>query len=372
MAERATHLLRLPRLDAWPFVRRRTVPGTAPGTLTPDPDAHPPTIHLIGYGPDGHAEEDGVEPGTVVSWRGRWPVLWVNVTGLADVEVIREMGRHFDLHHLALEDVVNVHQRPKVEQYADHWFIVTRMPTPAETVETEQVSIFLGNGFVLTFQERPGDCFEPIRQRIRSGGSRVLRHGGDYLAYLLLDAVVDGYFPLLEAFGERMERLEVAVVEGQARHPVAEIYAMKREMLSLRRGIWPQRDALHTLQRDPGELIQPETRVHLRDCYDHTFQIIDLLETYREIASNLMDVHMSVVGNRMNEIMKVLTIFASIFIPLTFIAGVYGMNFDPAASPWNMPELAWRYGYPATLLLMAGVVVMLLLFFRRRGWLGGR
>jgi magnesium transporter len=371
MAERATHRLRLPRLDAWPFVRRRTVPGTAPGTLTPDPGAHPPTIQLIGYGSDGHAEETGVEPGAVGSWRGRWPVVWVNVTGLADVEVIREMGRLFDLHHLALEDVVNVHQRPKVEQYSDHWFIVTRMPTPAATVETEQVSIFLGNGFVLTFQERPGDCFEPIRQRIRTGGSRVRRHGADYLAYLLLDAVVDGYFPLLEAFGERLEQLEEAVVEGQARHPVAGIYAMKREMLSLRRGIWPQRDALHTLQRDPGDLLQPETRVHLRDCYDHTFQIIDLLETYREIASNLMDVHMSVVGNRMNETMKVLTIFASIFIPLTFIAGVYGMNFDPAASPWNMPELEWRYGYPATLLLMAAVVIVLLAFFRRRGWLGG-
>jgi magnesium transporter len=320
-------------------------------------------------------------------------VRWLDVAGVANGGVIRAVGARFELHPLALGDVVNVSQRPKTEEYEGRLFIVTRMPAvvppqgaddqprrqrrgrslaPAPTrLATEQVSLCVGPNFLITFQEAPGDVFEPVRERLRGGGQRLRNSGPDYLAYALLDAVVDSYFPVLEAFGERLEDLEEEVVERPQQAHIAEIHDLKRDLLTVRRAVWPQRDMLAALIRDETPLVTDETRIFLRDAYDHTVQLIDVIETYREIASGLVDIQLSSASNRMNEVMKVLTIIATIFIPLTFIAGVYGMNFDPEASPWSMPELDWAYGYPATLGVMAVIAAGLLWYFRRRGWLGG-
>jgi magnesium transporter len=236
-------------------------------------------------------------------------------------------------------------------------------------LESEQVSLFLGPDFVVTFQERPGDCLEPVRERIRKKVARIRDAGPGYLTYSILDAVIDHFFPLLEAYGERLETLEDRIILRPDRSVVAEIHDMKRELLYVRRAIWPQREALNTLVRDDIPHISAETRLYLRDCYDHCVRLIDLVETYREVCSDLMDLYLSSISNRMNEIMKVLTIISTLFIPLTFVVGVYGMNFD-TASPWNMPELKWYFGYPLCLALMAAITVGQIFFFRRKGWIG--
>jgi magnesium transporter len=243
---------------------------------------------------------------------------------------------------------------------------------PADQLQTEQVSLFLGERFVLTFQEKPGDCLDCVRDRIRSGTGRIRQAGPDYLAYAVLDAVIDNFFPVLEGAGEYLEELEATVLSNPDEGTVSKIHGIKRQLLRLRRAVWPQREALNSMLREGTSLIAEDTKVYLRDSYDHTIQIIDLLENYREIASGLMDVYLSSVSNRMNEVMKVLTIFAAIFIPLTFIAGIYGMNFDPERSPWNMPELDWYLGYPFALGLMAAVGVGMLVYFRHKGWIGSR
>ena len=337
--------------------------------MIPDPAASPPAIHLIGYGKDGVEERAIADLDDLRNTLGTWPVEWINVDGLADVELIRAIGELFGLHHLALEDVVNVHQRPKVEEYDDHAFIVTRM-SRTDTPSGEQISMFLGTGFVLTFQERPGDCFDPVRERIRRHRGLIRERGADYLTYALLDAVIDSYFPVLEAYGDRIEALESAITTSADAYKVAEIHALKRELLNLRRLIWPQREMVGGLSRDRTAYISEHTQIYLRDCYDHTIQLMDLLETYREIASGLIDIHLSSTSARMNEIMKVLTIIATIFMPLGFIAGVFGMNFDRAASPWNMPELGWYLGYPFALTAMLLTALGLLWFFQRKGWIG--
>jgi len=352
-------------------MHHRAPPGAAPGTLIADPAAPPPRMEVIAYGPDGFTRQCISEAGEVQSFLGKWPVVWLNVDGLGDAATIEKLGGMFHLHPLALEDVVNVHQRPKLESYDGHHFIVIRMITLNDHVETEQVSLFLGEGFVLTFQEKPGDCFDPVRERIRNKAPRISRSGADYLAYALLDALVDSCYPLLESFGERLDALQDEVLEQAARRTIAQVHDAKRDLRVLRRAVWPMRELFNSLYRDPLPYITDETRVFLRDCYDHTIQVMDLVETYREVASDLTDVYLSSVSNRMNEIMKVLTIISTVFIPLTFIVGVYGMNFNPDSSPWNMPELNWRYGYPFSMVLMAACVVALLIFFRRKGWLGG-
>jgi magnesium transporter len=227
----------------------------------------------------------------------------------------------------------------------------------------------LGKHYLLTVQEEPDyDCFGPVRERIRLGKGTIRQHQADYLAYSLIDAIIDGFFPVLEDYGEALEELEDEVVANPNRQSLEKIHRIKRELLSLRRAIWPQRDAINSLIRDCNHLISDEVRVYLRDCYDHAVQVIDMVETYREVASSLMDVYVSSVGNRMNEVMKFLTIVSTIFIPLTFIAGVYGMNFDTDVSPWNMPELEWYWGYPACILLMGGIATWLIFYFKRKGW----
>ncbi|MEW6297764.1 MAG: magnesium/cobalt transporter CorA [Thermodesulfobacteriota bacterium] len=356
------------RRKAW---ARRTPPGAPPGTLVVDPTAPPPVVRVIAYGPHEVVEQEVTDPGRIRDFLGRWPVTWVNVEGLGDAGTVRALGELFGLHPLALEDVIHVHQRAKVEQYDAYHFIVARMVRLDESVGSEQLSLFLGHNFVLTFQEGyPGDCLEAVRTRLRKGQGQIRGAGADYLAYALLDAVVDCYFPVLEEYGERLEQLEAELIARPGAEAVSRLHTIKRDLLALRRALWPQREAFNTLLRDDAPLITHETRLHLRDCYDHTVQLIDLVETYRELSADLMDVYLSSVGNRTNEIMRVLTVIATVFMPLTFIAGVYGMNFNPAASPWNMPELNWYWGYPFSLTLMAGVAFAQLVFFWRRGWLG--
>jgi magnesium transporter len=266
--------------------------------------------------------------------------------------------------------VVNVHQRSKVDTFGDRTFIVTHMLRMVEHLQSEQLSLFLGPNFVITFQEEAGwDCFEPLRDRIRKQVAKLCAAGPGHLAYAILDAVIDHYFPVLEIFGERLESLEDRILLNPDRAVVGEIHDLKRELLHVRRAVWPQREALNTLVRDEIPHINAEARLYLRDCYDHCVRIIDLVETYREVCSDLMDLYLSSISNRMNEIMKVLTIISTVFIPLTFIVGIYGMNFD-TSSPYNMPELKWRWGYSLCLVVMVVITIGQVLFFRRKGWIG--
>jgi len=350
--------------------RRRTPPGTTPGTVKTDPEAERPVIRVISFGPDDLKEEETEDLDALSGLVGKRPVTWVDVQGLGDAKTIRRLGEIFHLHPLALEDVVNTHQRAKVEDYDEHLFVVVRMLTEGEQLDTEQMSLFVGPNFVLTFQERAGDRLGPVRRRLRQGKGRIRQLGADYLAYALLDAVVDAYFPVLEQYGEALDALDAQISTRPSPDTVIQVHQMRSDLLLLRRAIWPFRDGIGELLRDSSPLISEETRFYLRDCYDHTLQIIDLVETCREMCSDLRDYYLSAVSNRMGEVMKVLTIMATIFIPLSFIAGVYGMNFDTHVSAWNMPELRWPLGYPLALGLMAAVAGAQLWYFWRRGWLG--
>lgn len=347
---------------------RRHPPGTAPGRIDRSPHAVETRIRVIAYGPAEHLDLELGQLEEVEALRERHPVLWIDVAGLADVDVIERLGQRFGLHPLALEDVTHVHQRAKVEDYGDHLFIVARMVDSGGEAVTEQVSLFLGKGFVLTFQERPGDCFDPVRQRIAAGGPNLRNGGADYLAYALLDAIIDGYFPAIEKHGDVLETLEEDILTDARPEIMARIQRAKAELQELRRAIRPHRDMINVLIRDEADSLHERTLLYMRDCHDHVIQAVDLLEGYREVASGLVDLYLSSVSNRMNEVMKVLTIIATIFIPLGFVAGLYGMNFDPDVSPFNMPELEWYWGYPAVLALMLGIGGGMLLWFRRRGW----
>lgn len=352
-----------------PRIRRRTPPGAPPGTLIADPRAHGSELSLIAYGDNRIVERHDASIEDVEAVKGTLPTVWINVDGLADIELIRKLGELFDLHDLALEDVVNVHQRPKAEEYAGHVFIVARMIALGSRNETEQISIFVGKDFVLTFQERKGDCFDPVRERLRRRKGRLHQQGKEYLAYALIDAVIDAYFPALEEYGEHLEKLEDAVVSKPGPELIEQLHTMKRDLLNLRRAIWPHRDMINSLIREETPLVTDQTRLYLRDCYDHTVQLMDIVETYREIASGLVDIYLSSMSARLNDIMKVLTIIATVFIPLSFIASFYGMNFDRAVSPWNMPELGWRFGYPLIILLMVIVAALLLFYFYKNRWI---
>jgi magnesium transporter len=352
-------------------IRRQTVPGSAPGTMIAPAESPSPIIDVIAYGPATFVEQKDVTPEAIAAIRRESDVTWVNVSGLGDVGLIERIGEIFNLHKLAMEDVVNLHQRPKAEEFDDHIFLVTRIFRSAEDFGTEQLCVFLGSDYVLSFQERPGDCFEPLRQRIRNGKGRIRATGADYLCYALLDAVVDDYFPVLEHCGEALESLEDEVVSLPDSHHITRLHEMKRELLAMRRAIWPHREMINSVIRDENPLVSAETRLYLRDVYDHTLQLMDIIETYRETATGLVDVYMSSVSMKLNETMKVLTVIATIFIPLGFVASLYGMNFDRSVSAWNMPELGWRFGYPFALALMALMVAAMLFYFRRKGWLGG-
>jgi magnesium transporter len=349
-------------------------PGTLPGTLDLDPDAPPPEMVLIEYNENRATRTLLSHPEECIPYIRSDAVTWLDVQGLGNTETWRKMSEIFQFHPIALEDVVNVPQRPKVVFYEnpDHIIIVTLMvllKPGTEEIHKEQVSIILGKNYLITVQEEPQyDCLQPVRDRIRANQGIIRKQGADYLAYSIVDAIVDGYFPVLEHYSDRLEELEDEVFFQPHRDTIATIYEIKQSLLSLRRAIWSQREAIHNLSRQRTTLIGKKARVYFRDCYDHTVNIRDMLETYRELSSDLVNIYLSTMGNRMNEIMKLLTVVSSIFIPLTFIAGVYGMNFDPSASPWNMPEIDWYWGYPACLGLMALTAIVLVTYFWRKGW----
>ena len=352
--------------------RRRKIRhiGAPPGVVVADPDAAQPVIHVMDYDSDTLQDEAITNVADLKPYIEKETVSWINVDGLGDAEVVKEIGSLFNLHRLALEDVVIVVQRPKVEDFEDHLFIVVRMPVVGGEGGTEQVSMFVGKNYVLTFQERPGDCFDAVRKRIREARQRIRSGGPDYLAYAILDAVVDSYFPVLDDWSERLEVIESEIVEKVEHQSLIRLYHLKRRFVEMRRILTSTRDAVNLLVRDDNTLITDHVSIYLRDVYDHAIQLVDSLDGNREYASSLMDFFLSQNGNRMNEIMKVLTIIATIFIPLTFIAGIYGMNFNPEASPWNMPELQWYWGYPIVMGIMIVIGIALLLFFKRKGWLG--
>jgi magnesium transporter len=340
-----------------------------PGTLAAHAEANAGPVRIALFSYDAaRCEERAVDPAEIPSLAvPDGGVLWLDVAGLSDPAVVKALGDRFAFHPLALEDVLNLPQRPKVERFGDHLLVVLREIRHPE--EPEQVSLFLGDRFVVTFQERPGDSFEPVRERLRKGAGRIRSLGADFLAYALCDAVLDAFFPTLEKIGDEVEQLEERVIATPVPDTFREIRRVKQRLLQVRRAVWPARDAMNELLREESALVRPETKVFLRDCYDHTVQVMDMVETYREMTSGLVDEYMSSVSNRMNEIMKVLTIIATLFIPLTFVVGIYGMNFDRGASPYNMPELGWRYGYPAVLGVMGVSVAAMLYYFRGKKWL---
>lgn len=355
------------RLSEWGSVSPK--PGSSPGQIIPPIDAERPVIDAFVYSANVFEEMSDISVEKVHEANGHHDVMWIDVSDIGDAAVVQRIGEIFKLHRLALEDVMNTNHRPKAEEYEDHTFIVTRMPNAESPTGTEQVSFFLGKGFLVTFQSVPGDCFDGVRQRIRAGRGRIRTGGADYLCYALIDTIIDSYFPELERIGDRLERLENEVIANPDRAQINELHAIKRELLVLRRAIWPHREVLSALIRDDHELFSRETQVFLRDCYDHTIQLMDIVETYREIATGLVDLYISSMSSKLNEIMKILTIISTIFIPLGFIAGLYGMNFDRQASPWNMPELGWTLGYPFALFIMAASAGGLLWYFYRKGWL---
>jgi magnesium transporter len=343
-------------------------PGEAPGAIDATPDLPPPNICVLAYGPEGFQEKNVTNIAGLKEYLAHWDVVWVHVTGLENQEKIREIGELFGLHLLALEDVVSLGQRPKVEEYEDNLFLVMQAAEMREHLEMEQLAVFLGGKFVVSFQPSTMNVLEPVMERLRQGKGRIRQMGPDYLLYSIVDSVVDHYFPILEQFGERLEDLEDEVVANPEDEIMAKIHHIKSELLVLRRTLWPFREVASALLSQDTTFINQATRPFLRDCHDHVIHAIDLVAAYREVGSSLSDMYLSALSNRMNEVMRVLTVIATIFIPLTFVAGIYGMNFNPSRSPYNMPELEWYYGYPLALLLMVAIALVMVIYFRRKKW----
>jgi magnesium transporter len=341
-------------------------PGARPGTLAISEGASKPTILLIDYGPNHFEERTITDVETLAAYRPRDSVTWVNVQGLGDEKTLQRIGEIFAIHPLALADAVNVPQRPKFESFELHHLLIMQMAEvdPSGRLRTEQVSLAFAPGFVVMFQEDPGDCFDPVRNRIRNGAP-IKYNGSDFLAYALLDNLIDNFFPVLETLGDRLEELEDEVMATPTKATLGKIQQIRRSLLLLHRTAWQQRDATNAFMREEKSHFSAAQQIYLRDAYDHAVQVIDTVETYRELTVGLVDVYLSSISNRMNEVMKVLTVMSSIFIPLTFVVGVYGMNFE------FMPELKSHWGYPAVWTIMIGIAGMLLLFFWRRGWIGG-
>jgi magnesium transporter len=359
-----------------PRPRKASKPGAVPGIDLEQLSRMPSgteavRVICIDYGPDQvHAQEVADIAAFVASHRPAWAtVRWINVDGLTDMGAIRAFAEKYRLHPLAIEDVLHVTHRPKVEAYAEgngyqaRLFIIARMlELQAGHLRSEQISLFLGHRTVLTFQESRGDVWDTIRQRIQAPGSRLRTNDASFLAYSLIDAIVDNCFPLLEHYGDRLEEVEALVLRDASRPAIQEIHELKRELLLFRRAVWPMREVISNLQREPHDCLSDSTRTYLRDVYDHAVQIIDIIETYREIAIGLTETYMTVMSTKLNEVMKFLTIVGTIFIPLTFIAGVYGMNFQ------YFPEIAWRWGYAFFWAVCAATAAGMVWWFRRKGW----
>jgi magnesium transporter len=323
-------------------------------------------IAVIDYDEAQFQEKEAKTVEECFPFKDKPTVTWINVNGIHRVDVIEKIGKHFNIHPLVLEDILNTGQRPKMEDFGEYIYIVLKMlhyNDETNEIASEQMSLILGPNFVISFQEKEGDVFNPIRERIRNDKGRIRKMGSDYLAYALADAVVDNYFIILEKFGEKTEFLEEELVTNPTPETLQGIHNLKREMIFLRKSVWPLREVISGLERGESALIKKTTAIYLRDVYDHTIQVIDTVETLRDMISGMLDIYLSSISNKMNEVMKVLTIIATIFIPLTFIAGVYGMNFA------NMPELGWHWGYFVVLVVMLAIGVSMLIHFRRKKWL---
>ena len=360
------------------FKSRYTLPGASPATLTPlaPGEASMTVIRWMEYDAHSlteHTVESVAQLPHATGTDGK--VHWIEFNGLGDLEALKALGEKYALHPLTLEDILHAGQRPKIEPYDNHLFIVALMvyrDADDERMIGEQISLILGQGFLISIQEDPQcDVLEPIRQRIRSGKGWIRKMGPDYLTYALLDAIIDHCFPILESLGDALEDLETEMLQRPSTACVSSLHDHRRTLMQLRRAIWPERDLLNSLLHDESPYITAPTRIFLRDCYDHTIRIMDLIESYRELSAGLLELYLSAVSMRTNEIMRVLTVISAFFIPLTFIVGIYGMNFDNKdGAHWlNMPELHTRYGYVCLWVFMLAVVVAMYLFFRRKKWL---
>jgi magnesium transporter len=342
--------------------------GLPPGTVIAMAEGRPeqPHISIVDYDETQFEEREAKSVEEVIPFKDKPTVTWINIDGIHQADVIEKIGSRFNIHPLVLEDIANTGQRPKMEDFGDYIFVVFKMlchDTNKDQVRAEQVSLILGPNFVISFQEVEGDVFNPIRDRIRKAKGRIRKMGADYLAYTLIDAVVDNYFLILERFGEDIESMESELVTNPAPETLQQIHTLKRELIFLRRSVWPLRETISGLERAESSLIADSTEIYLRDVYDHTIQVMDTVESLRDMVSGMLDTYLSSISNRMNEVMKVLTIIATIFIPITFIAGIYGMNFT------FMPELGWRGAYFAVLSVMACVALVMVIYFRRKRWL---
>ena len=344
--------------------------GAPPGALVHVGEhvTHPVTVTVLDYDGEGHFREwEPGDPGELLPLRASRTVSWINVDGIHDVELIGRLGQLFDMHPLIVEDILHAGQRPKIEDLDRQLYIVMKMLTPGAgpgEVDWEQLSLVVGENYVLSFQEKPGgDFFGPVRERIRQDKGRIRKAGSDYLAHALIDVVVDKYFLVLEPLGDRIEALEDEVVARPAPRHIQNINELKRAVTEVRRSVWPLREVLGALERTECALVRDATRPYFKDVYDHTIQIVDTAEILRDMLAGMMEIYMSSLSNRLNEVIKVLTIIATLFIPLTFLVGVYGMNFA------NMPELHWKYGYAVTWAVMIVATGGMLYWFRRRGWL---
>lgn len=350
------------------LTKRSDKAGLEPGTLVHvgEKKAGPSRITVIDYDAASFLEKEVATVEECFPFKDTATVTWINVDGVQDASVVEKLGARFDIHPLVLEDILTTSQRPKVEDLGCAVFVVLRMIECASDgtgMTADQLSLILGPNYVLSFQETPGDCLGPVRERIRGGKGRIRKLGPDYLAYSIIDAVVDNYFFVLERIGERIDDLEDGLVGGPGRETLREIHALKREMIGLRKSVWPLREVVSGLERLETPLIKRSTDVFLRDLYDHAVQVIDTVESFREMLTSMLETYLSSVSNRMNEVMKVLTIISTIFIPITFLVGVYGMNFK------HMPEIGWRWAYPALWAVILACVGGMMLFFRRRKWM---
>ncbi len=341
--------------------------GLPPGTLihVGTQKTERPVISLVDYAPDHFEIKTDISVQDAREHRDSPTVSWINLSGIHDTKVIEQFGQHFGLHPLALEDILNTQHRPKVEEMEGYSLLILKMlffNDETQSIEVEQISLVLGPQFVLSFQEREGDVFDGVRDRLQRSNGRIRQRGSDYLAYALLDSIVDSYFHILERIGDRLALLEEELLGDPSDTTLGRIHHYKREMLLLRKSVWPLREVIGELYKEESPFITEGTQVFLRDLYDHTVQVLDTVEIFRDTVSGLQDLYMSAVGNRMNEIMKVLTIMASIFIPLTFIAGIYGMNFE------YMPELKWHWGYFGVWGLMIACVIAMIIYFRSKKW----
>jgi magnesium transporter len=350
------------------FKQPAHAPGTSPGTLVPAPEkkSEKSRMALIVYDREHYLKKEIDTVEEALALKDSPAVTWINIDGLHDIDLIESVGRQFGIHPLTQEDIVTIGQRPKAEEFDDYVYIVIKMLSyrdDMDQVKSEQISIVLGSNFLITFQETSGDVLAPVRERIEKGKGRIRKAGSDYLAYALIDAVVDHYFLVLETFGEKIEDLEAELLSDPTPKSLQHLYAMKRNVIFFRKQVWPIRELLNRLIKEETPLIDESVDVFLNDVYDHTIQVIDTIESFRDLMAGLLDIYLSTISNRMNEVMKMLTIMATIFIPLTFIAGIYGMNFE------YMPELKWRWAYPALWGAFISIFLGMLAWFKYKKWL---